>query len=228
MSKRLLWGSLVTVVHRYGVNSIFGPTIQGEGALAGVVCLFLRFSGCNMWDGRPQTKADSRCPYCDTEFFSHTMETSDSILARLSTLRTPGAEWVWVSGGEPALQIDAPLLDALHSEHYRVAIETNGTKAFRDGVLERLDHLTLSPKLPPAMTVIERADTLKLLWPHPNPEIRPEGYDAIEAQVRYLQPIVWDADLDQTATNLRSAIELLNYLPGWRLGVQLHKIIGVE
>jgi len=181
-----------------------------------------------MWDGRAETKADSKCPYCDTEFFSHTMETCESIMAKLEDLRSTGTEWVWVSGGEPSLQLDAPLIDALHHQGYRVAVETNGAKAFRAGVVERLDHLTVSPKLPPAETVIRKAHTLKLLWPHPDPEIRPERYDAIEADARYLQPIQWEDEPERNFANMKAAVELLKTLPGWRLSVQLHKVIGVE
>lgn len=181
-----------------------------------------------MWDGRAETRAQSMCPYCDTDFFSHTMETSESILHRLAQLRSPGSEWVWVSGGEPALQLDTQLLDGLHRDGYRVAVETNGTIAFRPGVAELLDHLTMSPKRPFEETVVRRVNTLKILWPHPNPRIRPERFAGIEAQFRFLQPIEVNGQPSATKANLDSAIDHLNQLRGWRLSVQLHKLIGVD
>ena len=158
-------------MRRYSVNSIFGPTVQGEGPLAGVVCHFVRLSGCNMWDGREQTKAASLCPYCDTDFLSHTMMTPEAIVERLGGLE-PGAEWVWVSGGEPYLQLDSRLVGIIREAGYRVAVETNGTLAPRDTF--SLDLVTMSPKLPPDQTVLTDVDVLKVLYPHPNPAIRPE------------------------------------------------------
>jgi organic radical activating enzyme len=174
-----------------------------------------------MWDGRPETRAASTCPFCDTDFLSHTMMTADGIVGELDTLGRKG--WVTISGGEPALQIDKNLIDALHNADYLVAIETNGTKQ----VNAMVDYLTLSPKLPRERTVVEDCDTLKLLYPHPNPLIRPEFFEGIKAQDRYLQPIDTGNAVDNQI-NVQRTIDKLYTLNGWRLSLQTHKYIGVE
>ena len=208
-------------MRKYSVHNIFGPTIQGEGGMTGTVCHFVRLSGCNMWDGRPETRAASTCPFCDTDFLSHTMMTADNIVEELDCLGRKG--WVTISGGEPALQVDQNLVDALHSADYLVAIETNGTKQVKATV----DYLTLSPKLPREQTVIEDCDTLKLLYPHPNPLIRPECFDDINARDKYLQPID-TGDANSNLANTRRTIDKLYTLNGWRLSLQTHKYVGVE
>jgi 7-carboxy-7-deazaguanine synthase len=211
-------------MRRYSVNSIFGPTVQGEGPLAGVVCHFVRLSGCNMWDGREQTKAASLCPYCDTDFLSHTMMTPEAIVERLGGLE-PGAEWVWVSGGEPYLQLDSRLVGIIREAGYRVAVETNGTLAPRDTF--SLDLVTMSPKLPPDETVLTDVDVLKVLYPHPNPAIRPHHYEArIVSISRYVQPIE-GATPAASRSNLQATIEYVYAHPTWRLGLQMHKLLGV-
>lgn len=208
---------------RYGVHKIFGPTIQGEGGMTGTVCHFLRLSGCNMWDGRPETRAASHCPFCDTDFFSHTMMTADEIVEELTLLQgLRYVEWVTISGGEPALQIDQDLIDAI-SDYYHVAVETNGTKQLQAEV----DYLTVSPKLPMSQTVVRKCDSLKLLWPHPDPLIYPSAYNDIEAKERYLQPIE-TGDPVKDAINIQSAIHCLYTMQGWKLSLQTHKMIGVE
>ncbi len=206
---------------RYGVHKIFGPTIQGEGGMTGTVCHFIRLSGCNMWDGRPETRADSYCPFCDTDFFDHAMMSSNQIMEHLCELGW--TQWVTISGGEPALQLDPELVHALHAYGFKVAVETNGTRHLQAEV----DYLTVSPKLPMSQTVVRQCDSLKLLWPHPNPAINPSAYDAIDAKERYLQPIE-TGDPIRDATNIQSAINYLYTTPGWRLSLQTHKMIGVE
>jgi len=210
--------------HRYGVNSVFGPTIQGEGPEAGVVCIFVRFSGCNMWDGRPETKAESNCPYCDTDFFSHDMLTCDAIMDRIKALDN-GVEWIWLSGGEPLLQVDEWLIRRLHREGYKVAVETNGTVKPRPGV--KVDLLTVSPKLPPQFLKIKKADSLKVLYPHPNPSIHPSAFDELKASWRYVQPVEIEDDPDATKRNIDATVQFALAHPAWRVGIQMHKMIGV-
>jgi 7-carboxy-7-deazaguanine synthase len=215
------YGKLRIHMRKYSVHKIFGPTIQGEGTLAGTVCHFVRLSGCNMWDGRPETRSTSQCPFCDTDFFSHTMMTAPEMVKDLASLGH--VPWVTISGGEPALQADQPLVDSLRVAGYLVAIETNGTRPLKAS----FDHVTLSPKLEPARTVITKCDTLKLLFPHPNPAIRPEGFTHIDAGARYLQPV--DTGKTQgTARNTRAVIQKLYAMPEWRLSLQIHKLIEVE
>ena len=170
-------------MRKYSVHKIFCPTVQGEGSMTGTVCHFIRLSGCNMWDGRPETREQSLCPFCDTDFFSHEMLTADQIVHKV--LELGKVTWVTISGGEPSLQIDQPLIDALHDNNFKVAVESNGTRALKATV----DHLTISPKLPPDQTVVTHCDSLKVLYPHPNPKILPELYDRIKANTRYIQPL---------------------------------------
>jgi len=218
----------VQPTHKYGVHEIFGPTIQGEGQMAGVPCIFLRFSGCNMWDGRPETREESTCPFCDTDFFSHKMLTIEEILSQIRDLEGDNQiKWVWISGGEPSLQLDYNLLSSLQVK-YDVAVESNGTREFKDDVYFNIDHLTISPKLPWEQTVIRRADTLKLLYPHPNPSINPHAFRDFNAESYYLQPIAHDDDDERTrGIGTQSVINKLYDLPGWKLSIQLHKVIGL-
>jgi len=208
-------------MRKYSVHKIFGPTIQGEGGMTGAVCHFIRLSGCNMWDGRAETRATSQCPFCDTDFLSHTLMTAEQIVEELKTLGL--VYWVTISGGEPALQVDQPLVDALHDAGYMVAIETNGTKALK----AKLDYVTVSPKLPPEQTVLTTCHSLKLVFPHPNPLITPEAFDYICADTRYLQPL--DAEEPTaTKTNIERVLKQLYKNPQWRMSLQTHKMLGVE
>ena len=209
------------LMQKYSVHKIFGPTIQGEGGMTGTVCHFIRLSGCNMWDGRPETRSESTCPFCDTDFFSHTMMNSEQIITALQTLGR--VEWITISGGEPALQVDEHLINMLHQAEYKVAIETNGSLPLK----AQVDYVTVSPKLPPEKTVIKECDSLKLLFPHPNPEINPEVFDYIKADTKYLQPIDAENKI-KSQVNLTKTLSKLYELQGWKLSIQSHKYIEVE
>lgn len=214
----------------YMVKDIFGPTIQGEGGLAGVVTSFVRLSGCNMWDGRAETKAASACPYCDTDFVGGERLTAAEVVARvIGTGLKPGS-WVTVSGGEPLLQADVALLRALRAEGFLIAVETNGTRVLGP-LAQYIDHVACSPKAPPEALHIEHVDALKVLWPHPDPRITPEAFDAW-APARnaelYLQPINDVDDIDPVTT-AQAINKLVKLEPGrWRLSIQLHKFLGVK
>ena len=186
--------------------------------MTGTVSHFVRLSGCNMWDGRPETRQASHCPFRDTDIFSHRMLEASEIVAELDALKW--SEWVTVSGGEPLLQVDDEFVTTLQNSGYRVAIETIGTRPLNTLV----SYLTTSPQRPEPERAIRRCDSLKLLWPHPDPRITPEAFDCIDAGAKYLQPIGGEDD----QTNLRSAIEKLYDLRGWRLSLQTHKLIEVE
>ena len=207
---------------RYSVHKIFGKTVQGEGGMTGTVCHFIRLSGCNMWDGRPETRAESGCPFCDTDFFSHTLMTVDEILKALRDLGR--VEWVTISGGEPSMQVDQYLIDNLHVSGYLVAIETNGTRLLK---ANNIDHVTVSPKLPINQTVIKKCHSIKLLYPHPNPLITPEQYESIDCHTRYLQPIDSE-DPVKNKKNIQDTLSKLYELKYWKLSLQTHKLIGVE
>ena len=216
---------------KYTVKSVFGATVQGEGGMTGVPCYFVRLAGCNMWDGRPETQAASECPFCDTDFYKGDKMSAFEIVEQIKNL--PGrAKWVTISGGEPALQLakDASLITALHEAGYLIAIETNGTVELPDG----FDHVTLSPKQPPDKTVVLSCDTLKVLYPHPNPLITPHAYDHIAAADRYIQPIEPLVSLgeqlhkEQWQSNTEMTLQWLYDEPDWKLSAQVHKYLGVE
>lgn len=214
---------------RYAVKAIFGPTIQGEGSLTGRETSFLRFAGCNVWDGRPETRAASACPYCDTDFVGGDKLTKSEIVAKLAEL-TPIGGMVTVSGGEPLLQLDYPLAESL-SRLWKVAVETNGTKPIGHD-LRHLLHVTCSPKVPPESMALRECNDLKVLWPHPDPRITPEAFDDFPATDRWLQPVNHGDTLDlaNVASTLAKVYELnaRDARPRWGLSLQLHKVIGVE
>jgi 7-carboxy-7-deazaguanine synthase len=212
---------------RYAIKEMFGPTIQGEATMAGLPVLFLRFSGCNMWDGRQETRADSQCPYCDTDFFGGELLTIDEIVSGLQKLRDgSGVEWVWVSGGEPMLQLNVPLAQALTNAGFKLGIETNGTVLIDRTMQQFLSHITVSPKVQWSRLQQRRGDTLKLLYPHPNPLIVPEAYDGFSALHRYLQPID-TGDEEANLVNLQAAIDKVQHMRGWKLSLQTHKYMNV-
>ena len=217
------------------LSEIFGPTIQGEGPMSGVPCVFVRFSGCNMWDGRPETRADSQCPFCDTEFKSHSMMTCAQIAAKVNEAayykksnRRVG--WVWLSGGEPLLQLDRELVARFHDYDFKIAVETNGATVTRPNVnILDIDHVTVSPKVPrDRLQYFPIINTLKILYPHPNPLITPEAFDDVTADVRVIQPIHVEDNPIATNANIFAAVDKVLTLPGWRLSIQTHKLIGVE
>lgn len=183
-----------------------------------------------MWDGRPETREMSTCPFCDTDFLKGTMMTIPEITATIGELRSPGVSWIWISGGEPSMQLDKPLVLALKQQGFSIGVETNGTRAFKDGTLSQVNHLVMSPKLPPELTEQKWCTSLKVLYPHPNPLIRPENYADIRCSSRWLQPIEADTK-EESAQNMQATITRLYELPralDWRLSVQTHKVIGVE
>jgi len=112
---------------KYLVKEIFGPTIQGEGSYTGQACLFLRFSGCNKWSGRPEDKPNSICSFCDTDFVGGERMDSKEIIRRLGEIRGD-IEILVLSGGEPALQVDEALCKELSEAGFELHIETNGSK----------------------------------------------------------------------------------------------------
>ena len=204
----------------YKIKEIFGPTIEGEGSLAGTMVNFIRFSGCNMWDGRPETRAKSKCPYCDTDFFGGDKLTLDDITARLKALKST-SQWVTISGGEPTLQLDYRLVAHLHMLGYSISIETNGTKQIELPI----NHITCSPKVPREKMYLKKCDDLKLLYPHPNKQITPESFETFNAKTFFLQP-VWD---DNYKSNLQACLDYIYKKDGfWKLSIQTHKYIGVQ
>ena len=217
---------------KYSVKKIFGPTLQGEGSLVGEVTAFVRFSGCNMWDGRPQTKGSSRCPFCDTDFFDGDLLTAEQIVDQLKLLLPHG--WVTLSGGEPLLQLDYDLADSLVHAGYRLCVETNGTRLLSHDVKHLLSHVVMSPKVPRDEVRLKECDDLKLLFPHPDPRITPESFADFPAKQRFLQPINKSESYD--LVNIRRTMTKLYDMnterdldaDGWRMSTQAHKALGIE
>lgn len=207
----------------YVVKEIFGPTLQGEGSLTGHVTWFVRFAGCNMWDGRPETRAASQCPYCDTDFFGGTKMTVDEIESKLRSLGWTEDGLITLSGGEPLLQVDRAFMDGMLWS--RLAIETNGTVAMSDTMFNLFECVVLSPKMRRSALKLHRAHDLKVLYPHPDPLISPKLFEDFPAENRYVQPVNFDDDLNQD--NVAKAVEFCLKNPTWKLSLQLHKVLRI-
>ncbi len=205
----------------YRVREVFGPTIQGEGLHAGQACMFLRLAGCNAWDGRPETRAASACPYCDTDFRGGDALALDAVLARLG--RHPPGMGCVLSGGEPLLQADAALLSALGAAFAWVDIETNGTRACPPRPANVF--VSCSPKAVPGQPVVADPDWWKVLIP-----AQEAFLDRALASGRpvFVQPVCPDGGPAGTAyaDNVRRCVQLC-IGRGCRLSLQLHKYAGV-
>ena len=216
----------------YTVKELF-PTLQGEGAHTGRAAIFCRFTGCNLWSGREEDRATAQCQFCDTDFVGFDgdgggkFDTPESLahaieLAWLSTNAGPQQRYVVFTGGEPLLQLDKALIDALHHKAFEVAIETNGTLKVPAGV----DWVCVSPKAGADLVVLQ-ADEMKLVIPqagHDNLENLLGRFEKMDYRNRFLQPM----DGAQLAENTQLAIQLCQKRPLWRLSMQTHKIIGIR
>jgi len=216
----------------YTVKELF-PTLQGEGAHTGRASVFCRFAGCNLWSGREEDRATAVCQFCDTDFvgfdgdgggkFETANDLADAIeKAWLSTQAGPQQRYVVFTGGEPLLQLDKDLIDALHHKGFELAIETNGTLKVPVGV----DWVCVSPKAGADLVVLQ-ADEIKLVIPqsgHQNLENLLARFEKMDYRHRYLQPM----DGAQLAENTQLAIQLCQKRPLWRLSMQTHKIIGIR
>ena len=207
----------------YSVKEIF-LTLQGEGGQAGRAAVFCRFAGCNLWSGREQDRADAVCTFCDTDFVGTDGEGGGKFAAPSDLAQAVAAAWgpqtgqrlVVITGGEPLLQLDAPLIDALHAEGFSIAVETNGTIVAPPGV----DWLCVSPKADAAV-VQTRGQELKLVFPQAG--VDPARFETLDFERFYLQPM----DGPQREDNTRAAIAYCLAHPRWRLSVQTHKYLGI-
>jgi 7-carboxy-7-deazaguanine synthase len=198
----------------YAVKEIF-YTLQGEGANAGTPALFCRFAGCNLWSGREEDRADAICRFCDTEFVGTDGVRGGKFAGPADLVQgTPGL--LVCTGGEPLLQLDAPLVDAMRTAGFRVAIETNGTQPAPAGI----DWICVSPKAG-APLLLERGNELKLVFPQPGAE--PPAFERLAFDHFFLQPM----DGPARAQNTRLAVDYCLAHPRWRLSVQTHKVIGI-
>ena len=213
----------------YAVKEIF-YTLQGEGVHTGRAAVFCRFAGCNLWSGREQDRPEAVCQFCDTDFVGTDGDgggkfASAEALAAAMAAKWPaglgespdaGRRFVVCTGGEPLLQLDAALIDALHRENFIIAIETNGTIPVPEGI----DWVCVSPKAN-APLVVTRGDELKVVYPQ---EIGPEVYAGLEFDHFFIQP----KDGPDAARTLQASIQYCADHPKWRLSLQTHKLIGIR
>jgi 7-carboxy-7-deazaguanine synthase (Cx14CxxC type) len=216
----------------YTVKELF-PTLQGEGAHAGRAAVFCRFAGCNLWSGREEDRASAVCQFCDTDFvgsdgigggkFNTAQDLATAIEgAWKSTSAGPQQRYVVFTGGEPLLQLDEDLVDALHQKDFEVAIETNGTIKVPKGV----DWVCVSPKAGSDLIVLQ-ANELKLVVPqagHDSLEKLMSRFEKMDYRNRFLQPM----DGPNLRSNTELAVALCQKRPLWRLSIQSHKLIGIR
>jgi len=208
----------------YQVKEIF-MTLQGEGAQTGRPAVFLRFAGCNLWSGREQDRSRAICQFCDTDFvgtdgarggkYSNADALAKTAIGLWDSARSE-RPYLVCTGGEPLLQLDGPLLDALHREGFEIAIETNGTLAVPPGV----DWVCVSPKANAGLEV-RQGDELKLVYPQQGAE--PERYESLGFRHFYLQPM----DGTEVKRNMALAAQYCAAHPQWRLSLQTHKLLGI-
>jgi len=207
----------------YQVKEIFS-TLQGEGRQTGRAAVFLRFAGCNLWSGLEGERADAVCTFCDTDFVGTDgvgggkFKVAGQLAAAVANAWTagPSGRFVVMTGGEPLLQVDAPLLAALHGEGFEIAIETNGTIEAPAGI----DWICVSPKSDAPVKQIT-GNELKLVYPQPN--AMPERFEAMDFDHFILQPM----DGPDLAANTQACIDYCRRHPRWRLGLQTHKLLGI-
>jgi 7-carboxy-7-deazaguanine synthase (Cx14CxxC type) len=209
----------------YAVKEIF-LTLQGEGVHAGRRAVFLRFAGCNLWTGREEDRATAVCQFCDTDFVGMDGENggryeADALAAKVAELWGEGSDhrYVVITGGEPMLQVDDAIVDALHDNGFMIAIESNGTIATHPGI----DWVCISPKA--ASSVIQHTgDELKLVWPQPGSDtVAMEGWSF----ENYLIQPMDSGDESLNRFNIETATAFVNANPKWRLSLQNHKILGL-
>ncbi len=214
----------------YAVKEMF-YTLQGEGANAGRPAVFCRFAGCNLWSGREQDRPDAVCSFCDTDFVGTNgvngakFKTSEEVADKAASLwpdMTGGQPLIVCTGGEPLLQIDTPLIDALHAAGFEIAIETNGTLAVPNGI----DWVCVSPKAD-AELVQTTGDEIKLVYPQA--KAMPERFEHLAFRHFFLQPMdgLGPDRLEVRNSNTQATLDYCLKHPKWRLGLQTHKILDI-
>ncbi|HEY3012078.1 MAG TPA: 7-carboxy-7-deazaguanine synthase [Gemmatimonadales bacterium] len=208
----------------YAVKEIF-YTLQGEGANTGRAAVFCRFAGCNLWTGREEDRLDATCQFCDTDFIGTDGPGGGRFASPAALAGAVAAVWpaensnrrfVVCTGGEPLLQLDIPLLKALHDEKFEVAVETNGTQPPPEGI----DWLCVSPKAG-AKLVVRAGDELKLVFPQAGAD--PADFAGLAFRHFFLQPM----DGPDRETNTLAALQYCLAHPRWRLSLQTHKLLGI-
>ena len=210
----------------YSVKEVF-YTLQGEGSNAGRAAVFCRFSGCNLWSGREEDRLSSVCKFCDTDFIGTDgigggkFAVAQDLAEHVSNTWAGGRSerimpLVVCTGGEPALQLDAELVDAFHEKGFQVAIETNGTITLASNI----DWVCVSPKST-AKLVVTSGDELKLVYPQS--DALPEHFKNLDFENLFIQPM----DGPKVEENTRRAIDFCKGNPEWRISVQMHKVLDI-
>jgi 7-carboxy-7-deazaguanine synthase (Cx14CxxC type) len=208
----------------YAIKEIF-YTLQGEGMRAGRAAVFCRFAGCNLWSGREEDRAEAVCKFCDTEFVGTDGVGGGKFASAAALARAVAAQWpghgegrpyVVFTGGEPLLQLDVALIDAMHACDFEIAVETNGTIEAPAGI----DWICVSPKAG-SILVQRRGNELKLVYPQEG--AGPERFQELAFDHFLLQPM-WG---QRTAESMQEAARYCMAHPRWRLSVQTHKWIGI-
>jgi len=209
----------------YAVKEIF-YSLQGEGHHAGRPAIFCRFSGCNLWSGREAHRASAQCTFCDTDFVGTDGEHggryrgAEELADKLESFwpsREEDRRFIVFTGGEPLLQLDEALVDAMHRRGFTVAVETNGSLPLSFSV----DWVCVSPKGSVPLEIV-RGNELKLVYPQPL--AHPERFSDLEFDHFYLQPM----DNHAAKANARQAVAWCLAQPKWKLSVQLHKMLGIQ
>lgn len=208
----------------YSVKEIF-YTLQGEGLRAGRPAVFCRFTGCNLWSGREEDRSTAVCQFCDTDFvgtdgtLGGKFVTPEQLAEQIAALWPEHKQqrYVVLTGGEPLLQVDAALIQALHHQDFEIALETNGTLAVPEGV----DWICVSPKAG-ADWVQKTGNELKLVYPQPT--LMPDALTTTNFDHYLLQPM----DGLFQKQNTRKAIDYCQQNPDWRLSVQTHKFLDIR
>lgn len=204
-------------------------TLQGEGAHTGRAAVFLRFAGCNLWSGLERDRANAVCRFCDTDFvgtdgegggkFREAAALAAHVQAIWQTHAAPGGRpYVVCTGGEPLMQLDVSLIDALHEAGFEIAIETNGTLLAPPGI----DWICVSPKAN-SVLVQTTGHELKLVFPQDEPEAQPERFVSLDFRHFFLQP----RDDGPGVSNVAATAEYCLKNPQWRLSLQTHKLTGL-
>ena len=206
----------------YSVKEIF-HTLQGEGAQAGRPAVFCRFAGCNLWSGREEDRSSAICQFCDTDFvgtdgvnggrFADAQRLADAIDEQWPETESLH-KYVVFTGGEPLLQLDTPLVSAMHTHGFEVAIETNGTLPIPKGI----DWVCVSPKQG-AKLIVERGNEIKVVVPQTGQDLA--AFEQMHFQHYFLQPM----DGPDKQRNTELAISICKQRPRWRLSVQMHKLL---
>lgn len=210
----------------YSVKEIF-YTLQGEGTHAGRPAVFCRFSGCNLWSGLEKDRSKAVCKFCDTDFVGTDGTGGGKFVTPEALAAAVAKEWpvgnrtnrfVVCTGGEPLLQMDEALVDALHAQGFEIAVETNGTQVAPKG----LDWICVSPKAG-APVVLTKGNELKLVYPQKEEQAQPERFVDLQFERLFLQPM----DGPDRERNTALAIEYCKAHPIWRLSMQTHKYLNI-